>query len=73
MSPEKMVCGDCGYEPVGSGRPSINTCPQCRGDFTWTPHVREKVAQQLRPYMSDDDAEKVTDGVYKALDGLEES
>lgn len=61
------VCGDCGYEPVGSGRPPINTCPQCRGDFTWAPRVREAVAQQLRPYMSDADAEKAVDGVRVAL------
>lgn len=29
----------------------------------------EKVAQQLRPYMSDDDAEKAAVGVLAAIDG----
>lgn len=29
---------------------------------------REKVAQQLRPYMSDEDAEKATDGVLRVLE-----
>lgn len=28
-------CRDCGYRPLGSSRPATNTCPSCRGDFTW--------------------------------------
>lgn len=37
MPGERWRCGDCGYEPVGTGRPSILTCPRCKGDFTWEP------------------------------------
>lgn len=54
--------------PLGRDRPSRNTCPSCRGDFTWTPETVEKVAQQLRPYMSDEDAVKATEGVRRALE-----
>lgn len=32
----RFVCQWCGYRPIGRGRPSINTCPQCRGDYPWT-------------------------------------
>jgi rubrerythrin len=28
-------CRDCGYKPADKGRPAINTCPSCKGDFTW--------------------------------------
>lgn len=34
---DRWRCVDCGYTPVGAGRPPINTCPRCRGDFTWSP------------------------------------
>ncbi len=62
MSKEKWACADCGYVSAASGRPSLNTCPGCRGDFTW-----EKVAQQLRPYMSDEEAETATAAVREVL------
>lgn len=39
--PAHWYCLDCGYRAVDRGRPSVNICPRCRGDFTWTPEPHD--------------------------------
>jgi hypothetical protein len=34
---DQWECGDCGFRPMGKGRPTGNTCRRCCGDFTWRP------------------------------------
>jgi hypothetical protein len=41
MKSDRWECGQCGYQPVDGGHPSILTCPACKGDMPWRPLDQE--------------------------------